>query len=131
MKLRQIENIRIQEQQQHLMAMKEEGIRLLEEQKKADEAERARLLALENAEIDRRIEEEDRVKAQRRKAEKRADTNLILRMQAETRKQHKDAVEAKKRLAFDRKWDAMEAAWQLKPKYELVNILIVMKVKVG
>ena len=116
MKLRQIENIRIQEQQQHLMAMKEEGIRLLEEQKKADEAERARLLALENAEIDRRIEEEDRVKAQRRKAEKRADTNLILRMQAETRKQHKDAVEAKKRLAFDRKWDAMEAAMATKAK---------------
>ena len=105
LKDRQIELARMQEQQKYLMEMQEEGNRLLEQKRKDDEEERLRLLALENAEIDRRIAEEDKLKEMRRAAEKRADTLLILRMQAETRKAHRDALEQEARLKFDRKWD--------------------------
>ena len=67
LKDRQIELARMQEQQKYLMEMQEEGNRLLEQKRKDDEEERLRLLALENAEIDRRIAEEDKLKEMRRK----------------------------------------------------------------
>ena len=127
LKDRQIELARMQEQQKYLMEMQEEGNRLLEQKRKDDEEERLRLLALENAEIDRRIAEEDKLKEMRRAAEKRADTLLILRMQAETRKAHRDALEAEARLTFDRKWMRWKQQCPPKPRSALLNSLIVTK----
>ena len=113
LKARQEELARMQEQQKYLMEMQEEGNRLLEQKRKEDEEERLRLLSLENAEIDRRIAEEDKLEGMRRRM-KRANL-LILRI-AETRKAHRDALEEEARLKFDRKWDAMEAAMSTKAK---------------
>ena len=44
-------------------------------------------------------------------------------MQAETRKAHRDALEAEARSLFDRKWDAMEAAMSQNqdPRYEYID----------
>ena len=115
-KEQKIEELRKQEQQQYLLQMQEEGERLLKEQEEAFAAEAKRLLDLENAEIDARIAEEDRVTEQRRLAEISADKQLVLRMQAETRKAWRDQKEAERRMLFDRKWDSMEAAMATKAK---------------
>jgi hypothetical protein len=115
-KAQKIENLRIAEQQTYLMQMKADGERLRLEQEAAMAAEAKRLQDEEDAEIDRRIEEEDRTKSARRRAEMAMDQNLILRMQQETRTAYRQAKEDERRLVFDRKWDSMEAAMATKAK---------------